>query len=305
MKKSKVLTLYYHKVNNLCPDYNLLCVSPIRFRQQMLYIKRNYQIVRFEEDWSLLDQDAVAITFDDGYRDNLENALPILEELQIPATIFISTGTMGQDRELWWDELENLLLTEGHFPHEFSLSDPEFACHWNTDTYELRENCYKALHYLMKNYIDAEKRDEWLQHLWDWRSLKRRARKENLTVSAEDCRRLGKSKVISIGAHTVSHPSLARLNREDQEKEIKESRDVLARILQKEVTLFSYPFGNPQRDFNEDTIDICCKVGICKAASTEDALWTPKSNSYKIPRKIVRDWGLAEFEQKIKAYWVE
>ena len=110
MKQNKVLTLYYHRINILESDYNLLGVSPIKFRQQMLYLKQNYQIVRFEEDWSLLDQDAVSITFDDGYRDNLEYALPILEELEIPATIFISTGTIKQERELWWDELENLLL---------------------------------------------------------------------------------------------------------------------------------------------------------------------------------------------------
>ena len=109
MRKNRVLTLYYHRVNNLKTDYNLLCVSPIKFRQQMLYLKRNYQIVRFEENWNLLDSDAVAITFDDGYIDNLEYALPILEELEVPATIFISTGTMNQNKELWWDELEQLI----------------------------------------------------------------------------------------------------------------------------------------------------------------------------------------------------
>ena len=65
MKQNRVLVLYYHRVNILENDYNLLCVSPIKFRQQMLYLKHNYQIVRFEDDWSLLDSDAVVITFDD------------------------------------------------------------------------------------------------------------------------------------------------------------------------------------------------------------------------------------------------
>lgn len=303
MKKRKVLILYYHRVNVLNVDYNLLCVSPIRFRQQMLYLKYNYKIVRFEDDWSLLDQDAVVITFDDGYRDNLEYALPILEELEIPATIFVSTGTMKQDRELWWDELENLLLVGNVFPQEFYLDDTEFHCHWNTSTYELRKNCYNGLHYLMKNYTDAEKRDHWLRQLWKWRGLGREVRRENRTVSAEDCRRLAESNVISIGAHTVSHPSLAALDREAQEEEIKTSIEVLSGILQREVTLFSYPFGNPQKDFNEDTVDICRKTGIRKAATTENALWDPSVDSYRIPRKIVRDWGLAEFEQKINDYW--
>lgn len=298
-----MLTLYYHRINILNPDFNLLCVSPIIFRQQMLYLKKNYPIVRFEEDWTLLDHDAVAITFDDGYRDNLEVALPILEELDIPATIFISTGTMEQDRELWWDELERLLLVGKDFPRGFLLNDTEFGCYWNTETYEYRKNCYNALHYLMKNYVGVKKRDNWLQQLWKWRGLEREARKENLTVSAEDCRRLADSKVISLGAHTVSHPSLGSMDRETQEKEIKTSIDTLSEIVQREIILFSYPFGSPHRDFNRDTIDICFDAGICKAASTEDALWTPDVNPYRVPRRVVRNWGLDEFEHKISGYW--
>lgn len=284
-------------------DYNLLCVSPIRFRQQMLYLKHHYPIVRFEEDWSHLDQDAVAITFDDGYLDNLENALPILEELEIPATIFVSTGAMEQNRELWWDELENLLLTGNGFPKDLYLDDAEFGCHWNTGTYELRKNCYNGIHYLMKNYIDAKKRNDWFEQMWNWRGLKREARKDNLTVSVDSIRKLAESKVISIGAHTVSHPSLAGLDRETQEREIGTSINTLSQILQKEIILFSYPFGDPQRDVNKETINICRKAGIRKAATTENALWNPTVNSYRIPRKVVRDWGVAEFEQKITDYW--
>ena len=303
MKQNKVLTLYYHRINILESDYNLLGVSPIKFRQQMLYLKQNYQIVRFEEDWSLLDQDAVSITFDDGYRDNLEYALPILEELEIPATIFISTGTIKQERELWWDELENLLLEGKQFPAAFALKDAEFGCHWKTETYEDRKNCYSGLHYIMKNYADMEKRNAWLQQLWKWRNLTQDVREKNLTVSEDDCRILAESRMISIGAHTVSHPSLAVLDTEKQEREIKTSIDMLSGILQKQITLFSYPFGVPEKDFNKATMDICRRSGICKAASTENALWTMGMNSYKIPRKIVRDWGMEEFEEKIRLYW--
>lgn len=302
MKEKHVLTLYYHRINILNPDYNLLCVSPIKFRQQMLYLKQHYKVVRFEDDWSHLDQDAVAITFDDGYLDNLEYALPILEELEIPATIFVSTGTMEQDRELWWDELENLLLVGSGFPQEFCLDDTEFHCHWNTSTYEFRKNCYNALHYLMKNYVDAERKEKWLRQLWRWRGAKREPRKENLTLSAQDCKILAESKVISIGAHTVSHPSLARLDRQEQEKEIRTSIEALTQTLHKKITLFSYPFGNPLKDYDEDTIDICHRMGIRKAATTEVGLWNPAIDPYKIPRRVVRDWGLAEFEQKIRDY---
>lgn len=305
MKSNRVLTLYYHRINTVSFDYNLLCVSPIKFRQQMLYLKRNYRIVRFEDNWKELDTDAVVVTFDDGYLDNLRYALPILEELEIPATIFISTGTMEQNKELWWDELERLLFVGSDFPLAFQLSDDEFACRWNTSTYEYRKNCYKSIHYLMKNFIGLEKREDWLLQLWNWRGLRRTVREDNRTVSEVDCRKLSNSKQISIGAHTVSHSSLANLERKEQEDEICTSIRTLENILEKKVTLFSFPFGNPAIDFNEETMEICKNNGIEKAASTENALWHASMNPYKIPRKIVRNWGPCEFALKIKEYWNE
>ena len=305
MKKNRVLTLYYHRTNIPQLDYNLLCVSPIKFRQQMLYLKRNYQIVCFEDDWDDLDLDAVSITFDDGYLDNLKYAVPVLEELEVPATIFVSTGMLEQKKEFWWDELERLLFVGEDIPREFQLEDNEFQCHWNTSTYEYRKNCYTGLHYLMKNFINPYKREEWLLQLWEWRGQKRSVREGNLPVSADDCRKLAESRMISIGAHTVSHPSLANLSKEEQETEIKTSIDSLSQILKKKITLFSYPFGGPGIDFNDDTIEICRKYGILKAASTENKLWDTSVNPYRIPRKIVRDWTIGEFGKQIENYWIE
>lgn len=303
--RSRVLTLYYHRVNSLENDYNQLCVSPIKFRQQMLYLKSHYFITRFEDDWSLLDGDSVAITFDDGYADNLDYAVPILEELEIPATIFVSTGSMNQERELWWDELERLLLIGNSFPDTFCLEDHEFACEWQTTSKELRENCYNAIHYLMKNLISMEKREEWLKQLWTWRGLNIGIRKKYRTLSESDCRKLAESKVISIGAHTISHPSLAHLDINSQQKEIIMSVDKLSTIIQRKVTIFSYPFGKLDIDFDKSTIDICRKAGIQKAASTEYALWNYYTDSFAVPRKIVRDWNLFEFADRVKDYWQE
>lgn len=305
MGNNKVLLLYYHRVNISQMDYNLLCVSPIRFRQQMLYLKKNYQIIRFEDNWDSLGTDAVVITFDDGYLDNLRYALPILEELEIPATMFISTGTMDQTKEFWWDELEQILLIGEGFPKELQLRDNEFDFRWNTSTYEYRKNCYMGIHYLMKNFISPSRREDWLVQLWEWRGQGRTIRESNRTVSPDDCRKLSTSKVISIGAHTISHPSLANLSKEEQRSEIKTSINRLEQILNKKITLFSYPFGVPNIDFNEDTIEICRKYGILKAASTENALWNSSVSPYKIPRKVVRDWNIGEFDKKIKEYWEE
>ena len=64
--KTKIAVLYYHRVYVKQNDTNLLCVEPKKFEQQMKYLKKNYNILRFEEDWSKSDRDGIVITFDDG-----------------------------------------------------------------------------------------------------------------------------------------------------------------------------------------------------------------------------------------------
>ena len=77
----KVNILYYHRINDMQNDRHLLSVPPENFEQQIKFLKHNYNILRFEEDWSTIDRDSVVITFDDGYMDNLTEALPVLENI--------------------------------------------------------------------------------------------------------------------------------------------------------------------------------------------------------------------------------
>lgn len=297
--RTRTAVLYYHRVFEKKNDINLLCVEPKKFEQQMKYLKQYYNILRFEEDWTQSDRDSIVITFDDGYLDNLTYALPLLEELQIPATIFVSTETLLGFSELWWDELETVLLSDGNYPDVFQLQDNVYNCEWRTDTYEFRLNCYNACHYLMKSYINPAKRKKWFEQLWKWRGQVRFVNKENMTLTEKDCQELAQSKYITIGAHTVSHPSLVKLSFEEQQIEIKASIACLEKLLQRKIEMFSYPFGVEGIDFNEDTIAVCKEAGIKKAASTNAGLWIEELDPYKIPRNGIRNWGLYEFKAKI------
>lgn len=297
--KAKTAVLYYHRVYEKRYDINLLCVTPKKFEQQMKYLKKNFNILRFEEDWTKSDRDSIVITFDDGYLDNLTYALPILEELQIPATVFVSTGTLSNIRELWWDELETLLLTDGNYSNVFQLQDDIYNCEWRTDTYEFRLNCYNALHYLIKNHINPLKREKWFEQLWKWRGEDRYVNTENATLSDKTCQELAKSKYITIGAHTVSHPSLARLMFEEQQTQIQQSIVYLESLLQRKIDTFSYPFGTEVIDFDESTIAACKASGIRKAASTNAGLWQKQFAPYAIPRNSIGNLGLYGFKAKI------
>ena len=297
---SKVNVLYYHRVFGLKEDINLLCVTPIKFEQQMRYLKKNYEILRFEEEW---DRDGVVITFDDGYLDNFQYALPVLEELEIPATIFVSTGTLENNRELWWDELERLILDDENNLDFISIQDEKYGCKWNTDTYELKLNCYYAIHYIMKNFADVNTRNEWFEQLRKQRKTDGHARNTHRALTRQSCMELAESKYITIGAHTVSHSSLARMNVEEQRFEIVSSKEYLESLLNQKIETFSYPFGAKCADFDEETIQICKAAGIKKAASTIPGIWTRKCSDYAIPRNVVRNWGVSEFQSMMDSYW--
>lgn len=300
---SKVNILYYHRVFEVEDDINLLCVTPMKFEQQMRYLKKNYDILRFDEDWNNRDDKGIVITFDDGYLDNFQYALPILEELEIPATVFVSVGTLENSREFWWDELERLILSEDNHLDIIDIVDDKYGCSWTTSTYELKLNCYHALHYMIKNFIDVGTREQWFGQLRRQLGVNEYARYNFRTLDKQSCTELAKSKYITIGAHTISHPSLAKISAQDQWNEIVNSKKYLETLLQKTIDMFSYPFGGKGIDYNESTIRICKQAGIRKAASTIPGIWTSECSDYDIPRNIVRNWGIAEFQYMMNKYW--
>src|SRR5215218_491100 len=123
----RVVILLYHRVAELRSDPWGLGVTPRHFAEH-LKVLRQYahpiglqQLVQGLRD-GVLPERSVAVTFDDGYADNLHGAKPLLERYDIPATFFLTTGFLGQEREFWWDELDRLLLQPGILPERLNLS---------------------------------------------------------------------------------------------------------------------------------------------------------------------------------------
>ena len=227
-----VLVLLYHRVDDIEDDYWRLCVSTTHFEEQIKWISENYPIMRFKDDFSRISTPVFVITFDDGYLDNMEKALPILERYNVPATFFVSTGTLGN--VFWWDRLYAGMKTADRERIEESHSK---LCKMNSAQMEVflsrfpQSGCAKAM------------------------------TAKQLEIFAEHT-------LVDIGAHTISHPSLPALSEEEQGWEIGESICALKRLLGKEIELFSYPLG----DYNAKTIEILKKLGIRKAATVSGGL---------------------------------
>jgi peptidoglycan/xylan/chitin deacetylase (PgdA/CDA1 family) len=104
-----VPVLTYHRIADVDQDPQKLCVAPDVFEAHLQFLTAHYEVVSLSvllerlQEKNLTGKEAV-ITFDDGYRDNLQNALPLLEKYQIPATIFITTAYLGEQANFAWDQ---------------------------------------------------------------------------------------------------------------------------------------------------------------------------------------------------------
>lgn len=298
----RVLCLLYHRVNPIPDDIYHLTVSPHNFEEQIRYLKDHFPILRFEEDWTRGGQDGVVITFDDGYGDNHEYALPVLEKYHVPATIFVSTGYVDSGREYWWDEIARVLTRNVDYPEQFELRDSLYHYTWDTRSPEARREMIRSLHWLLKMDPDVERANLWLEQIRAWAGIGCDGRQEHLPVTLSQLQELSRSEYITIGAHTVNHRSLGAQTKEGQEYEIGASIRFLERAIEREVHTFSYPFGSAVH-FNQDTFEICRQNRIAKAATTVKGLWREKSNPYAVPRVETEDKGGREFEKFVEKCW--
>lgn len=130
--------LLYHRVSNTPTDPYLLRVRTRNFEEQMDVLRRRGCVMPLRElaarhREKRLPDGAVAITFDDGYADNLRIAKPILKTYGLPATVFMTAGSIGREREFWWDELERIVLQTAELPATLEGSqifDNACLCAW-------------------------------------------------------------------------------------------------------------------------------------------------------------------------------
>ncbi len=304
INQSKALVLLYHRVCNLDQDPQLLTVTPNKFDKQLEYLKNNYYIITLRklfEDYknNKIEDNSIVITFDDGYYDNYKNALPILEKHKIPATIFISYGYVGNEKEFWWDELEQIFYNSCDLPKKLELEISNRYYIWNTVNKRELNKAYKELHPLLKNIIEEE-RNIILHKLLSWANKKREVRESHRILTENEIIELNKSNLIEIGAHTVSHTCLSCEISEIQEYEIYESKNNLERLIREKVIGFSYPFGT-YSDYNKTTINLLKKSNFKYAVANNQGIFTRKNDIYSIPRLLIRNWDINKLHNLIKS----
>jgi peptidoglycan/xylan/chitin deacetylase (PgdA/CDA1 family) len=297
-----VVILVYHRVCRLDQDPQQLAVDPARFAAQLDVLRSRFDIARFEDDWSALRRPAVVITFDDGYADNLHQALPLLERGGVPATFFITTGAIESQREFWWDELERHLLDAGPRPPRFEPSAADLDVSSPTASPAERQALYQDLQPRMKR-LAPERRDIWLAALRAWSGEGIAPRASHRPLTADELRRLAASPLTTLGAHGVTHTALSALSADRQREEVSVAKRQLEGWIARSVTVASFPFGG-RDDFDPSSVRVTREAGLVKNAANTPGCAHRWSDPYRLPRHLVRDWDGPEFARRLSGFFL-
>lgn len=322
------LILLYHRVAAPPTDPQLLSVKPERFAGHLAYLSRHFEVVSLKEFVQRMPKAGtgsrlVALTFDDGYADNLTHAKPILESFKVPATVFVSTAALETGSAFWWDDLEHLLLHPSSLPSSVALdidgqrlewdlgedaeyTQDKFEAHktWNVLHREdptLRHGLYRVLCRLLRPTMeDTRKRTLSTLRIWAGRAEDRCC--EVRMLRGADVRQLADGPWVEIGAHTVSHPVLGNLTLDAQRREIESSKHGLEAVVGRSVNTFAYPYGT-KADYTNATAALVEEEGFALACSNYPEAVTPTSDVYQLPRFVVRDWSEERFATRLAAWW--
>jgi peptidoglycan/xylan/chitin deacetylase (PgdA/CDA1 family) len=297
------LVLIYHRVTELENDPFQLAVTPDKFKTQIECLKRYKQVLSLQEFLNKIKRNdplanCALITFDDGYLDNLHRAKPILENLKVPAVFFITAGMINQNREFWWDELENIFFSANSLPncHPFYSRRKKFLRALTES--ENRQAAFLELHQIFK-YMPRGKREKILNDLFNLAGLDRnKVRSTHRIMNPDEIKTLSCTSQFEIGSHSMCHDAFKSLSQLSLIHEIDESKKILELIIGKPVTSFCYPFGL-KRDIKRRAIQCVMKSGYSCAFTNIPGTFFPQDNLFLIPRILVRDWEPLEFEEKL------
>lgn len=321
------MILCYHRVTAALADPWGLCVTPERFAAQMQVLRHWAQPMPLT---TLVDAAlrgvapprGVAVTFDDGYLDNLTAAAEALARWEIPATVFVASGYITPPRAFWWDVVQDLCLARERLPALLTLDLDGTAHTWTlgaaatfdraaaeatrewrawTPPPTARHALYLDVWSRLRALPEAPRNaaiariEAWADGCGASRNDAHVGAAPGTAMTAAQLRELAASGLVSLGAHTVTHPLLGQLPAAEQAREITESQLAVAAITGAPVTTFAYPYG----DHTAVTRAAVRDAGFTLACGGGNAPVTPRSDRYAVPRLGVEDWDAAEFQTRL------
>jgi len=279
-KQNQLFILIYHRVLD-APDFMRPWeVDKQQFSWQMELLATHFNALPLHDDLQQLKNNtlpslAVAITFDDGYADNLLNAAPILKKHNLNATFFIASGYLDGGR-MWNDTVIETIRTTT--TKTLDLTAIGLGC-FDISTPDQKSLAAQKILQKVK-YLDPLKRQACAHHIT---GLSKEDLPNNLMLTTEQLRHLQQSGM-EIGGHTVTHPILANLNEAEAKWEILENKQTLETLLGASIRYFAYPNGKPIQDYSPEQIGLVKQSGYLSALSTQAGVANKRSDLWQLPR---------------------
>jgi peptidoglycan/xylan/chitin deacetylase (PgdA/CDA1 family) len=225
----------------------LLEVTPQFLAAVIRRLKRsNLDIVSLDEMYRRLVQRDfkrrfVCITFDDGYRDLLQYAWPILKKNNVPLALYVPTGFPDRIGELWWVALERVVARNDRIGLYIDGRDQRFDC----ISVEDKRNIYNQLYWWLRSRPTEDELREAIRDLSARYGVDLKALCDELCMTWEDIAELSRDPLVTIGAHTVNHPILRKTSDRVARSEMEMSRAVIESAIGIRPEHFAYPVGDP------------------------------------------------------------
>lgn len=270
-------------------------VSIERFRQQLNYLKKYYRVISLTElvacyrRGSQPPDHSVVITFDDGYRSNYTLAYPLLRELGLPATIFLTTAFVDRKEPLWTDRVEyaigkskssHLVLKDGPAKDAVTLDIHDREQKAATDERIRADVKSRAADFEMIEALEGEAGESL--------SFQKEVPEIYRPLEWGEVSEMIESGLISVGSHTCHHLILTRCEADGIRKELAESREVIEKKTGLPCHLFCYPNGGIG-DFSELTKGLLASTGYACGLTSVPGFNDARSDPYELKRLGIRD----------------
>jgi len=262
-----VVGVNYHRIGDgrSSPfDRGLWSATPEALDAQLRWLKSHFDVISPREIAYVVRVRRgrhVVVTFDDGYLDNFTTAYPILRSNRVPATFFVSTGFLDNPRLPWWDEIAWMVRTSAR-------PGIELRSHLSSPIIFDKPDRQKAIRALLRIYyrLSSGQCAAFMDALAQATGTGRYVDVREHHWMTWDMVREMRAGGMTIGGHTVNHPVLARLSRDEQRSEIVGCRRRLEEELGVPMRSFAYPVGQLD-SFNVETRECLREAGVQTAFS--------------------------------------
>jgi peptidoglycan/xylan/chitin deacetylase (PgdA/CDA1 family) len=302
---ARSVVLYYHRAATPACDPFQLAVSPDRLSEQLAVLAANAEVVPLEDLASRRAErhrePRVAVTFDDGYADNLHEVAPRVAAAGLSATVFVASSVLTATRELWWDRLGHVFGDrEPTSPVlQVGLAGPPVSI--DVGSQPARDRATTAVRNRLVRLPPAQI-DAAIEEIAAALGVAAPAAcRDHALLSEAQLKRLAASPGIAIGSHTVRHPQLSALASADQAHELQRSRSDLEAVTGQPVTAFAYPFGG-RDSYGRDTVSLLRRSGYRTAYTTDQGPVRRLTSSMRLPRHRVENWTGEQFERALRSW---